>query len=98
MIVSVKEQLYYLIRHGKLGDYDINTFCELFTNLVNLEMWKEDFTEKEKSIFDELNKYTSRFSPYEEDLKIPNVFYDEITVKEQIDVAIEKLGIDLSSY
>lgn len=95
--MSVKEQLYYLIRHVKLGDYDINTFCDMFTNLVNLEMWKEDFTEKENMAFNELNKYTSRFSPYEEDLKLPNVFYDEKTVKEQIDVIVEKLRIDLSS-
>ncbi len=95
--MSVKEQLYYLIRHVKLGDYDINTFCDLFTDLVNLEMWKEAFAEEEKAIFGELNKYTSRFSPYEEDLKLPNVFYDEKTLMEQIDIAIEKLGIDLSS-
>lgn len=73
-MMSVKEQLYYLIKHVKLGDYDINTFCDMFTNLVNLEMWKEDFTEKETAVFNELNKYTSRFSPFEEDLKLPNVF------------------------
>ena len=46
-MMSVKDQLYYLIKHVKLGDYDINTFCDMFTNLVNLEMWKEEFTEKE---------------------------------------------------
>ena len=95
-MMTIKEQLYYLIRHAKLGDYDINTFSDMFTNLVNLEMWKEEFTEKEKITFDELNVYTSRFSPYEEDLKLPNVFYDEKTVREQIDIAIEKLEIDLS--
>ena len=95
--MSVKEQLYYLIKHVKSGDYDINTFCDMFTNLVNLEMWKEEFTEEEKAAFNELNKYTSRFSPYEEDLKLPNVFYDEKTLKEQIDVIVENLEIDLSS-
>ena len=94
--MSVKEQLYYLIKHVKLGNYDINTFCDMFTNLVNLEMWKEDFTEKEKEVFRELNKYTSRFSPYEEDLKLPNVFYDEKVVKEQIDIALANLEIDVA--
>ena len=95
--MCVKEQLYYLIKHVKLGDYDINTFSDLFTNLVNLEMWKEELSDKEKAAFNELNKYTSRFSPYEEDLKLPNVFFNEETVREQIDAVIEKLEIDLKS-
>ena len=93
--MSEKEKLHYLLKHFKLGEYDINTFCDMFTNLVNLEMWKEDFTEKEKEVFHELNKYTSRFSPYEEDLKLPNVFYDEKAVKEQIDIAIKMLEVSL---
>ena len=96
-MMSVKEQLYYLIKHVKLGDYDINTFCDMFTNLVNLEMWKEEFTEKETIVFNELNKYTSRFSPFEEDLKLPNVFYDEKAIKEQIDIALKDLEIDIVS-
>lgn len=96
-MMSVKEQLYYLVKHVKLGNYDINTFCDMFTNLVNLEMWKEEFTEKETAVFNELNKYTSRFSPYEEDLKLPNVFYDEKAIKEQIDIALKDLEIDIVS-
>ena len=43
--MTVKKQLYYLLKHVELGDYDISTFSDLFTNLVNLEMWKEEFTE-----------------------------------------------------
>ena len=96
-MMSVKDQLYYLIKHVKLGDYDINTFCDMFTNLVNLEMWKEEFTEKETAVFNELNKYTSRFSPFEEDLKLPNVFYDEKEIKKQIDIALRDLEIDIIS-
>ena len=95
--MSVKEQLYYLIKHVKLGNYDINTFCDMFTNLVNLEMWKEEFSEKETAVFNELNKYTSRFSPFEEDLKLPNVFYDEKEIKKQIDIALKDLEIDIVS-
>jgi len=96
-MMSVKEQLYYLIKHVKLWNYDINTFCDMFTKLVNLEMWKEEFTEKETAAFNELNKYTSRFSPFEEDLKLPNVFYDEKAIKEQIDIALNDLEIDIVS-
>lgn len=95
--MSVKEQLYYLLKHVKSGDYDINTFSDLFTELVNLEMWKEDFTETETEVFKELNTYTCRFSPYEEDLRIPNAFYDEDTIKKQVDIAIKKLGMNLTA-
>ena len=48
-------------------------------------------------MFNELNKYTSRFSPFEEDLKLPNVFYDEKAIKEQIDIALKDLEIDIVS-
>ena len=96
--LTVKEQLYYFLKHVKLGDYDISTFSDLFTNLVNLEMWKEEFTENEKQTFSELNKYTSRFSPYKEDFKnCPNAFCDEEIIKKQIDIALGNLGIDVYS-
>lgn len=91
--MSGKEQLYYLLKHVKIGDYDINTFCDLFTNIFNLETDKSTLELREKRVFAELEKYTCRFSPYEEDLKIPNAFYDEKVIKEQIDIAIERLGI-----
>ena len=93
--VTVKEQLYYLINHVKKGNYDISTFSDLFTVLVNLEMRKEDFTEAEKKVFKNLNSYTCRFSEFEEDLKIPNAFYDEETIRKQVDIAIESLKIEL---
>jgi len=38
-------------------------------------------TESENTIFDELSRVTSRFSPFEEDLKIPNAFTNEQEVK-----------------
>lgn len=94
-LMTVKEQLYYLIQRVKMGEYEVATFCDLYTNLVNLEMWKEEFTDLETTVFKELNKYTCRFSQYEEDLKIPNAFFDEDTVKKQIDIAIMKLDIKI---
>ena len=48
--------------------------------------------------FSELNKYTSRFSPYKEDFKnCPNAFCDEEVIKKQIDIALGNLGIDVYS-
>ena len=69
----------------------------MFTDLVNLEMGKEDFTETETEVFKELNTYTCRFSPYAEDMRIPNAFYDEDTIKKQVDIAIKKLGMSLTA-
>ena len=91
--MSGKEKLYYLIKHVKLGDYDINTFSDLFTNVYNLEVDKSQLNEKENVVFAELEKHTCRFSPFIEDLKIPNAFYDENTIKKQVDIAIAKLGL-----
>lgn len=93
--MTVREQLYYLIQHVKMGEYDISTFADLYTNLVNIEMWKEEFTDLELAVFKELNKYTCRFSQYEDDLKIPNAFFDANTVEKQIDIAIDKLDIKI---
>lgn len=93
--MSGREQLYYLIKHVKIGEYDINIFCDLFTDIYNLETDKSQLTEAENVVFEELEKYTCRFSPFEEDLKIPNAFYDEETIRKQIDIAIENLKIEL---
>lgn len=90
--MTSKEKLYYLLEHVIIGDYDIATFANMYTNIINLELNLSEFTELELNVFTELNKYTCRFSPYVEDLKLNNVFYDEKTLRQQINIAMEKLG------
>ena len=93
-IMNTKEQLYYLIKHFQTGEYDINTFCDLFTTIYDIELDKSDLSETELKAFGTLEKYSCRFSPFEEDFKqCPNAFYDENTIKKQIKTAIKALGL-----
>lgn len=79
-----------------MGGYDMNTFCDLFTTIFNIELNKFVLNDLERSVFYELEKYTARFSPYEQDLKqFPDVFYAEETLRKQIDIAVKKLGVSL---
>ena len=94
-IMTGKEQLYYLIKHFQTGEYDTNTFCDLFTTIYNVELDKSELSETELKAFGTLEKYTCRFSPFEEDFKLcPNAFYDENTIKKQIEIAIKTLGLE----
>lgn len=67
--MDAKEQLYYLLKHVKTGDYDINTFSDLFTTIFNIECDKNSLSEQELKTFSILEGFTCRFSPYEEDFK-----------------------------
>lgn len=96
--MDAKKQLYYLLENAKIGKYDINTFCNLFTVTFDVECDYESLSETEMNVFSELEQYTCRFSPFEEDFKnYPNTYYDENTIKNQIDIALANLGIDISS-
>lgn len=91
--MTSKEKLYYLLEHVIIGEYDMLTFANIYTNIINLELNVSEFTVLELDVFTELNKYTSRFSPYVEDLKFNNVFYDEKILRQQINVAMKKLKL-----
>ena len=48
--MTVQEKIYYLLHHVKTGEYDINTFSNLFTDIINLEIKNGDFSEAEMQI------------------------------------------------
>lgn len=89
--MTEKEQLYYLLEHVSAGDYDINTFCDLFTTIFNIDIDKTTLTELELSVFSKLEGYTCRYTSNDEDLRIPNAYFDEERIKEQVEIAIKKL-------
>lgn len=81
--MTAREQLWYLI-HGVLdGSYEIKTFCDEFYRIYNFETDKAELTEQEKSEFEEMFEMVARFSDFEEDLKIPNMYFsaEEILTK-----------------
>lgn len=88
--MTSKEKLYYLIREFLAGNYDTNSFCDQFTVEYDIETDYQALTELENTVFGELCRVTSRYSPFEEDLMIPNVFANEQEVK---DKAIESYNV-----
>lgn len=90
--MTFKEKMYYLITSYLEGGYNTDTFCDLFTDTFNLEL-DGSLREKEEQVFEDLRKITCRFSPFEEDLKIPNAFSDEQEVKDKVIEAINILGL-----
>lgn len=89
--MTAKEKLYYLLTEFHKGSYDTNTFCDQFTIIYDTEIEYETLSEVEKDLFNELSVITARYSPYEEDLKIPNVYYSEQDVKSKVNEVMAKL-------
>lgn len=90
--MTVKEKLYYLLYHYKDGEYDTNTFCDQFTIIYNTEVDYNTLSETEHKVFRELDRITSRFSPYKEDFKIPNLYHNEHEVKSKVEEVINRLS------
>ncbi len=89
--MTSKEKLYYLLTEYQKGKYDTNTFCDQFTFIYNTEADYNMLSEAENKLFSELSIITARFSPYEEDLKLPNVYYSEQEVKFKVEEVVVKL-------
>lgn len=89
------QKINYLILEYEKGNYRTETFCDEFVRVLYHE--KDDSVPHD--LFEALKMHAdvfSRFSQYEEDLKMfPNTYYDDETVSEQIDIAIENLGMDI---
>jgi len=81
--MTVKEQLWYLINGVVDGSYEVKIFCDEFERIYNFETDKAQLTEQEKREFEELFRMAARFSVFEEDLKIPNMYFsgEEILAK-----------------
>ena len=73
--MTVREQLWYLINGVVDGSYEVKTFCDEFYRIYNFETDNVQLTEQEKSAFEELFRMAARFSEFEEDLKIPNMYF-----------------------
>lgn len=71
------KKLWYLINGVVDGSYEVKIFCDEFYRIYNFETDKTQLTDKEKSEFEELFCMVARFSEFEEDLKIPNVYFSK---------------------
>lgn len=73
--MTQKEKIWYLINGVISGSYEVNIFCDEFVRIYGLETDYTRLTEQETHKFKELFEMASRFSEYEEDLKIPNMYF-----------------------
>lgn len=89
--MTPNEEMYYLIIKFHQGMYDVNTFSNEFTRIYNYEVDYDTMNDDEKSALNELSIITARFSPYEEDLIIANVYFSEAEVRKKVQETIEKL-------
>ena len=77
------KELYVLLDQYLNKKIDSNTFCDEFTYIYALKTDYEKLSAKEHELFKSLCDFTKRFSPYEEDLKLPNVYYNEKDIQEK---------------
>ena len=81
--MTAREPLWYLINGVLAGSYEVKIFCDEFYRIYNFETDETQLTEQEKRGFEELFRMVARFSEFEEDLKIPNMYFsgEEVLVK-----------------
>ena len=81
--MTAREPLWYLINGVVDGASEVTVFCDEFYRIYNFETDKTQLTEKENKAFDELFHMVARFSEFEEDLKLPNMYFgkEEILAK-----------------
>ncbi len=89
--MTPKEKLYYLLKEFLYGKYDANTFSDQFTTIYDTEVDYDTLSEIEMKLFGELCEITARFSSYEEDLKIPNAYFNEQQVKTKAEEVYKQL-------
>jgi hypothetical protein len=94
--MNPKEKLYFLLVEYLKGNYSTKDFADWFTNIFNLEMDYSLLSKDEYKYFKELEEMTGRFSPYEEDLKLPNVFFNEQEILEKAKYVYDKLFKNLN--
>ncbi|MDR2946036.1 MAG: hypothetical protein LBV79_04755 [Candidatus Adiutrix sp.] len=81
--MDAREQLLYLLEHFYKGNYTTDIFADEFERIYNLELDYDTLSEAEYMLFHDLSLVAGRFSPFEDDLKIPNVYFSEAEVKDK---------------
>lgn len=87
-----KEQLYFLLNGLDNGEIEINTFINQFIKIFDLEIDYDELSKDEYTILGNVSDMAARFSDSEEDLKLPNVYYSEKQVREEVTRSLEALA------
>lgn len=90
--MTKKEQLYFLLNGLDNGEIEINTFINQFIKIFDLEIDYDELSKDEYTILGNVSDMAARFSDSEEDLKLPNVYYSEKQVREEVTRSLEALA------
>ena len=90
-----KEKLYWLIRLFVSGHHDIGTFCKEFEKAYNFEVGNSELSAQERTVFAELFKKVTLYSPFPEEIKIYPAYQSAEQIKDAVRVAQLALGINV---
>lgn len=92
--MTIKEELYYLIEHYMLGDYDTQTYSDEFAGIYWGESEDDSIMDNEESLFREIGEIASRVSCYKDDIeRNPGVYFTECDIRRKTIEVCKKLNI-----
>lgn len=92
MDIDYSKKLYQLIQDYLNKQIDTETFSNDFTVIYNLHVDYDSLSTKELKLFGELSEITSRFSPFEEDLKKYNCYFNANDVEKKAKEVLKELS------
>ena len=92
MNMSDREQLWYLINGLLNGAYSPNVFCDEFTRIYDINTDYDNLSLQEREKFAELSEMAARFSDDEEELKIPNMYFNANQIIEKAKTIKTEIG------
>ncbi|MBC1482224.1 hypothetical protein HCJ58_01275 [Listeria sp. FSL L7-1509] len=89
--MTKKEQLYYLLNGLNHREIEINNFTNQFMKIFDLEIDFDELSKKEYIVLGNVSDMAARFSDNAEDLKLPNVYYSEKQIRDEVSHALKEL-------
>lgn len=81
--MDARKQLLYLLENYYKANYTTDVFADEFSRIYDHETDYDLLSKKEHELMRELSIITGRFSPFDEDLKIPNAYFNEEDVRKK---------------
>lgn len=74
----INEQILYAIKGALNGDYDVNTFCDVFIELLYHTDSRKELSDYEFYCLNKLGEVAARYSPLQSDReKYPGTYFNE---------------------
>lgn len=90
--MTEKEKLYWLLNTLNNGEIEINNFTNQFIKVFDLEIAYDELSKKEYFVLGHISDMASRFSDSSEDLMLPNVYYSEKQIRDEVSYALDELA------